>query len=139
MPLISKAPTFVEVESKARRGGARSPGLLSDAALSPSLPALQPPSTTLVQATQAWVPAVRVLGALFPLPSPGQLLPILWLKGPLLTEPSLTCLKSDTWVHVPAHPSLGMLPGARCIPSLCLILFIRRVGITHQLIGVRIE
>lgn len=86
MPLISEAPIFVEVESEAHRGGARSPGLLPDAALSPSLPPFQPPSTTLVQATQAWVLAVHVLGALLPLPSPGQLLPILWLKGPLLTE-----------------------------------------------------
>lgn len=90
MPLTSKAPIFVEVESEAHRGGARSPGL-SDTALSPSLPPFQPPSTTLVQGTQAWVLAVHVLGALLPLPSPGQLLPILWLKGPLLTE-ALPCL-----------------------------------------------
>lgn len=59
-------------------------GSLSVAALSPSLPPLQPFSPTLVQATQALALAVHALGALLPLPFPGQLLPIFQLKDPLL-------------------------------------------------------
>lgn len=86
MPLISEAPIFVELESEAHRGGARGPGSLSDAVLSPSLPPLQPLSPTLVQATWVLDLAVHVPGALFSLPSAGQLLPILQLKGPLLNE-----------------------------------------------------